>query len=547
MSLKDKKNLTKIERLLINWEEACRQREISEDEPRIKIHQIIKKLGWGYEKLRIVVEGDRGHNDSYKAIRRILRRLSLLEKRKPEKIPQLLIEELIRGNFLKNNKVPKSDIKAVLKIFDKYVVVMNKISVKISQIIINKKISKKYAKKRKREINRWIVSLAAREIEKFLLPKSKEEALTKSLYEYMVEQIDIDDKSLSEHDKKVQIYIAINRAFLQTDDGILNYYLFNLHCPRWQNSNEDDLEMIARKIFKLKENIAQQLNHPIRNKLRRLCAKHVVYFVVLSDILNEIGAVGFTKLIKDKKELNKKITEAVKKSYKKSKKRVRRGLFKNTLYIFITKSIMVEYPISQGFEFSILELLCVLFAGPITMLIVGFSITSPPKKNTEKIVKVFNRMIFEDKIRTTKYEIRQVSSPLIKNLIFAIVYLATFVAIIFGIYKILGYFGISAIIISITLFFFSMISYFGFRLRAIVREYVVLDRKENFFGFLFDFISLPILTLGQNLAHLIKWLNLSRRFLDYVVEVPYKIFVNFFEHWTIFVKEKKEDLDKGDY
>lgn len=546
MTPQDRQNLTKIERLLLGWEEACYSREIDDDEPKIKINKMIRKFGSWYEGLRIIVDGDRGNNNCFKAIRRILIRLILLEKRKPEKAPRLLIEELIRGDFLENNKLPKSDAGVVWKILDKYVVLMNKVSIKISQMIISKKISKRYAVKKKKEINKRILSLAAREIEKFLAPKNKEEVITKCMYEFVSGQINIEDPSLSEHEKKIQTYIAVQRAFLQSDDGTLSYYLFNLECPNWSSCDEYGLDIIAKKIFTIQENIERRLKHPIGTKLKRTCAKYNIYFIILTDLLNKMGATGLAKLLKDKPELDNKIAETVNESYRKAKKRVRKGLLAKTLYVFITKVILVKIP-GLDFNFSGLELIGVLFAGPATMVAVGLSITAPPKKNTTKIIKVFNRMFFEDRIRKVKHEVKQVSFPLIKNLIFTIIYLATFGVVIFGIYILLNFIGFRAMTTSIILLFFSMIAYFGFCLRAIVREYVVLDYEENFVGFMFDFISLPILTIGKFLAWSANRMNISRWILDYIIEIPYKTFINFSEHWTLFVREKKEDLDKGDY
>lgn len=546
MTLQNREDLTKIERLLINWEEACYCRPIDEDEPKIKVNQMIKKFGKGYEELRIILDGDRGHNNCYKAIRRILIRLILMEKRKLEKVPLILIEELIRGDFLENNKLSKSDTNVIWNILDKYIVLANKVSIKISQAVISKTISKRWAEKKKKEINIWLLSLSAREVEKFLISKKKEEAITGCMHEYLAEKIDIEDSSLSEQEKKIQVYLAVQRAFLKSDDCALSYYLFNLECPNWSHCDDDDLDLIAKKIFKIQENVERRLKHPVGNNLKSICAKYVVYFIILSDLLNKIGAIGLAKLLKDQPEIENKIAEATKESYKKAKKRVRNGLIVKTFYVLFTKIILVKL-IELQFDFSTLELIGMVFLGPAFMVAAGLSISTPPDKNTKKIVKVSNRMFFEDRIRSVKYEVKQVSFPLIKNLIFTIIYLATFMAVIFGIYKLLIFFKFGIFSTSLILFFFSMVAYFGFCLRAIVREYVVLDYEENFLGFLFDLISLPILTAGKLLAYSANQMNIFRWGLDHIVEVPYKIFVNFMEHWILFVRERKSDLEKGDY
>jgi len=259
-------------------------------------------------------------------------------------------------------------------------------------------------------------------------------------------------------------------------------------------------------------------------------------------MLNEIGAKEFAKLMDSPTALEAKITETVEKSYNNARTKIRKGMVRSTLYVFITKSASIR----QGIDLNLLEFIAVLITGPIVMLLVGLSIRKPPQQNTDKIIQVFKRMIFQNQLRNVHITVKQQERHIILNIFFVFVYLIIFLSIILGIYWGLWLLGFSIVITSIALFFFSMISYFGFRLREIMREYVVLDKKENTIGFIFDFLALPILKLGRILAQIIDKINISIPILDYVIETPYKAFVNFFEHWTGFIRDKKEELHRGD-
>lgn len=546
--MSDQKKLTKLENLLLEWHSAQQVRQVDDDEVKIKVHQMISNVSWVYEKLRVFVDNRQGNYEAYLVIGRILKRLLLLEKRKPEKIPQILLEELIRAGVLKNNTIPKTDLKSVWQILDKYVVLMNKVAVKVNQATVNHDIDSWYLKKKRREINNWLVVLAAREIEKFLLPKNKEELVAKSMYEYMSEQIEIDDETINSQERKIQIYIAVHRAFLKSSNDILSYYLFKIRYPLWFNCDEKYLDLVASQIFKIKEEINQQLNHSIKDNLKKICLRHIVYFIILLEMLNKFGNDGLIKLMKDQKVFEDKTAETVIETYKRARRKIRFGLIKSTFYVLITKYAVIEIPFKHGLGMSSWEYLVVLLLGPAVMILVGLSIKKPNKKNTEKIVKIFKRLIYQDRIRNFPLIVKRlVKRSFVVNLFFVGLYFILFTLTIWLIYQLFAWYGFDILVTSITLFFFSMISYFGFRLREIMRSYVVLDKKENFFGFIFDFISLPILKLGQLLASFLREINFFIPFFDYIIESPFKALVIFFERWTFFIKEKKEELDRGDH
>jgi hypothetical protein len=94
----------------------------------------------------------------------------------------------------------------------------------------------------------------------------------------------------------------------------------------------------------------------------------------------------------------------------------------------------------------------------------------------------------------------------------------------------------------IFLFFLSVVSFFAFRLRVAAREYIVVKPKEKFLTVLVDFVSLPVLRAGQFLSTAVSRVNVFVYLFDFVIETPYKLFLNVLEEWFAFMKEKKEEI-----
>ena len=94
----------------------------------------------------------------------------------------------------------------------------------------------------------------------------------------------------------------------------------------------------------------------------------------------------------------------------------------------------------------------------------------------------------------------------------------------------------------IFLLFLSLVSFFGIKLRMGVRELVIIDKKENIFASLLNLISLPFLRAGYWLSVKFQKINLLVFFFDFIIEAPFKIFIEVIEDWIAYLKEKKEEI-----
>ena len=96
--------------------------------------------------------------------------------------------------------------------------------------------------------------------------------------------------------------------------------------------------------------------------------------------------------------------------------------------------------------------------------------------------------------------------------------------------------------IIIFLVFLSFVAFAGTRIRKNARELLVIEEKHTFLDGLFDFFSLPLVYAGKWLSGQLVRYNVVLLALNFLIEVPFQIFVEFLEQWRAFLKEKREKI-----
>ncbi|HPN81712.1 MAG TPA: hypothetical protein PK412_04185, partial [bacterium] len=92
------------------------------------------------------------------------------------------------------------------------------------------------------------------------------------------------------------------------------------------------------------------------------------------------------------------------------------------------------------------------------------------------------------------------------------------------------------------IFFLTVVSFFAFRLRYLAKQFLVIPRKDNLFGFLIDFVSLPIIRVGRFFSTNFSKVNIFLYFLDFIIETPFKLLVEFMEKTISFINDKREEI-----
>jgi hypothetical protein len=80
------------------------------------------------------------------------------------------------------------------------------------------------------------------------------------------------------------------------------------------------------------------------------------------------------------------------------------------------------------------------------------------------------------------------------------------------------------------------------KVRKTAKELLIVQKKESLLSFLTDFFSVPVIEAGKWLSERFSKVNVFVFVLDFIIEAPFKVFVEIAEEWTKYVKERKEEI-----
>ncbi len=513
----------------------------------IHVDEVASRVAAFYEKIKGVVDWEEEHLLRKRAIERILKRRIILNQKNKE-IAESLVYELIRGGHFPNDAIPETKITKVQKILNKHFFILEN-SAPLSPA------SPEATETREKEkvcLRNWLLEIASYELEKTLSSCSKEEYLIEYMTQFMQERIRVKEgiiaiKGLSEEEEKSQIYIAVQRALFKLDSSTIGYNLLEKRYSGWLELTPPSplLSAIAQNIFSIKESIEASLNHPLADKFYNICEKYDTSYLILGDIIAEDPNRAEENLAKPE-ILEELIEKAYGKRLIKLKKRTKRAAIYSTLSIFITKialALAIEIPVDKylthEFSYSVLWI-NVLFP-PLLMFFLVATIKPPKKENLKVIMMEVMKLIFQRKQKDV-YEIKipkkrgKIMQGIIVGFYF-LTFLVSFGIIIWALQKL--NFGILSMIIF--LFFISVISFFGMRIRERNKELTIEEKKETFFKSLLDFFFLPVVQAGKWLSARWTKLNISL-IIAILIDAPFLTFVGFLEQWRYFLKEKKEEI-----
>lgn len=524
--------------------------------PKIKVSELISKMSFYYEKIRNTVDYKEENLLRKNAIERILRRHVLIEGffkiSKSAEIASHLIIELIRAGYLPNNKVPEAKIEEIGQIIEKYIKLrtFTLARIKPTQYLRKGNVGKMRDELRERSsLTNWFLSLAASEIEEKLGRNKINQVVVSNMYDILTKKISLPEKlSKYQEDLKIQIYISIHRIFLKFDNEMLSLILFKYYNSSWKSPKDEDIAKVAQNILSLKTAIDNQVEHPLKKETDKITGKYSVYFSILVDVIDDDPVKVFEAINHDPKAFPRLIKEMCKKKYQTLKSRLWRIATRSIFYIFITKSIFVillEIPAIKFFGEDInLISLAINVGFPAVLLFLIVVLTGlPSDENTDKIIEGINEVVFKEADKGGEYVLHKPAKRgAVVDFVFSIFYFITFFLsfgfVIWALDKI--YFNWVSIVIF--LFFLALVSYFGIKIKKHARELTVIEDKENILVFIVDFFYTPIVAVGKWLSEKFSRLNVFVFVLDFIIEAPFKVFIEIAEEWTRYVKERKEDL-----
>ena len=484
-----------------------------------------------YEKVRNTLDYQEEHLLRRNAIVRILRRYRGSAE-VPETMAADLLKELVWAKYLPNKSIPVSLGVTITAILAKY----EPLFTAVMQV-----------KARREDYTSWLLDVVATEVEYTLAPPIGDEALASFMYEEMRGRIDWDPKfDLPDETKDLRLYTAIHRTLLKSNAATLRYRLLTLYYPLWAGTQANDelRDELAANIVAIITTIETELFHPLTDRLGRVLRRKAGIFRVLRDAF--VHVKDPKPLFSDPTALDAAVKEALHHRTKDFNIRLRRTVVRAVLFLFLTKMLLalvieVPYDLLIAQDAAWYPLLINIFFHPLFLAFIGLTVSIPDKKNAEDYSAAARAIAVGAPHELLTVRVRKEGRRTWFN-IFGALYGVLFLAVYGAIGSVLHGLGFHGLSIALFLFFLSLVTFFGIRIRSSTKDILASDARNGFIGSAFDIIMLPIVRAGAWLSIRVAKINVFIYFFDFIIEAPLKVAIEFVEGWLNFVREKKEEI-----
>ena len=484
-----------------------------------------------YEKVRNTLDYQEEHLLRRNAIERILRRYRGGGD-SPERMASELLKELVWAKYLPNKTIPLSLAETIAIILGKY------------EPLFTAAMS---VKANREKLNNWLLDVVATEVEYTLAPPMIDEALASFMYEEARSRIDWDNRfDISDETKDLRLYIAIHRTLLKSNPATLRFRLLTLYYPSWAGVQATPMlsDELAANIVHVIQTIETEIFHPLTDRLSRVLRRKAGIFRVLRDVF--VHTKDSSKLLTDPIALDDAVKEALNRRTADFKIRLRRTVVRAVLFLFITKMLLalileVPYDLLIAQDASWYPLAVNITFHPIFLALIGLTVVLPEKKNVEDYQSAVRAIAVGAQHQLLTIRVKQETRGTWFN-VFVGLYGILFIAV----YSIIGFilegFGFHWLSITLFLFFLSLVTFFGIRIRSSTKDVVASDARSGFIGTIFDILMLPVVRAGAWLSIRVAKINVFIYFFDFIIEAPLKVAIEFVESWLTFVREKKEEI-----
>lgn len=517
------------------YKEIEKRKFKSATQSTIKVGETLGAVTFAYERARNAIDYKSEHLLKRNAIERILKRqLWVNPNQDTQDLSKSLIKELVWAKYLPNDSVPKNKIDDIVQVLDKYNLLFNVYP-------------KGRGKVTKSDWKNWLINIESCEIEEVLDDNLQcTYTYVKSITSWLNKNYEWDE-NLTESEKNMQVSIAVQKSFAKSDNARIRYFLLQQNFPDWGEVTSDNLNEKAISLYEKLIDIELGFESSHQNKLFRFVQKIVSPFTILKDITDSNYKNPETILL-DEKKFEEEIIKDTRERFDDIRKKVRRGIVRSIIYIFITKMLVVlliEVPFELFYYGSVnpISLSANLLLPPLLMLAIVPTVKPPDEKTLDKITKRIRSFVIPDdgKDKST-FNLNPVKRNSLLQLIFTMAYGLILLMIVLGIIYVLDYLKFNIVSILIFFVFLSLVLLFGFRIRYTATELRVSDDEGGFFNHLITMLSLPFLNLGNFISKSLSKYNFLIIFLDFIIEAPFKNIIGFYDEWSGFLKERREEF-----
>ncbi len=514
----------------------------------IHVDEMASKIAKFYEMVRKVIDWKEDSVLRRSAIERILKRLlfpkisgvSFNEAIDTYKFAYIVTIDLIRGGHLPNDEIAQESVITVDQVLKKYLYVLAQ--AKFPSLDV-------FPIKRKINFATFLIELAACEIEEILTSPVKEQTLLRTMTDQLNERISVTPQgSMSEDDKKTQVFIATCRTLYDLDDAFILYHLLKYAYPLWSTNSQEMLDKLSLDIPTIWVRSDHVLKHPLSRQFYTICEHVDTIYTLLGDIM-DMYATNPKKLHHDlmnKELLTQHVTQAYDVRYATLKSRLVRLAIFSTLSVFLSNwatFFIIEVPMANLFYegFNFFTALIDFVIPTVVMFLLVIIIRPPGKNNLAVVLQKSYQLIYDDE-KNILFEVHVKSrrNPLF-TFIVGTLYMTTtilflgFIAWIFYISKL----PITSVIFDT--FTIALTVFAAVMIRNKARELNV-DDKTSVFEFFLDMFSVPIAKIGSFLAHKWKEYNIIAILFTFLLETPFIVIVDFIESWSQYIKDRRSEL-----
>ena len=490
-----------------------------ENETVIAVNSLTSTAGAFYEKFRYLLDYKDEHSIKRSAVARILKRQLMIER--VTDVGLQLLQELITGGYLPNKTVPESVAASVQAIVNPYIALRERV-----QGIPGS--------------DTMIVGFAASEVSRFLFPTAIEEAVLSAYYGDVRERVKVNfDITPEEFDQSV--YVACRRGLLREDNDLLAYALW-LRFSKWGSAMQgEDIGMLAQHFAVIQQRIKQALKFQLGWDMVPRLKNCSIYYSVLWQMIEQYGMEAQT-VLQDENNFERAARSILTEHYKRENTKTVRSAIRAIFYIFCTKLILaflLEIPYEYYYlkDIHYLPLASNVIFHPVLLFLIT-RIVPLGERNTLLVLSGIRKTVSGEDRKLIKVK-RSGSGAL--DTFFAFLYLFLFL-VSFGILVfLLVKLQFSIVGILLFLFFLTLVSYFGLRIRHNALRWRVKTDDEGLLPMLWGVFTLPIVRAGRWLSRTFAAINIFVFFLDFIIEAPFKLLLSISDAFTTFLREKRDE------
>ncbi len=527
-------NLSNFTKALMQALSSIKPRSRPDDLSSLSVSQTVSFFALVYERVRNAVEFREDHLILRASIERIIkRRLSLNPEGKGE--GENLLRELLWARYFDNGSLGGEDNIKTQSIIDKY-------------LFLRKQIVSGREPDMQQYLNQFLLDILTCELEEMLKPASAAKHSNYTFFIYQVLRRKVKIESLTESQKDSYFLAAIEKIYGKSDKPYQRYHLFITFYKNLNQYSADELKSLGSKLPTIFKKIDDIITSPYVDSLCKFIRKQLPPFLILFEIINNKFSEA-ESIFADKEKLWNEVDTTCRDKYQQLGTRIRNLAIRSFIYILLTKmlfALILEYPLSLYIykEVNLVSIGINSIFPPILMVLILAFFRVPGESNTKKIYERIIEIIDADKTFETQIAYMP-KKPLVRrpSLIFGftIFYSITFIVTLTAIYEILILLNFNLISQFIFLFFVSVVTFFSYRIRQIVKE-LRLEDKESIFTPIVDFFFMPILSLGKFFSQEIARLNFFIFVFDFLIEAPFKLVFEIVEEWISFVRKRKEEI-----